>query len=189
MFNFNYFFKIISIISIIALLNSCGALKPDWSKTAEPSGKKRARQNVQEGKGIIFDLNSKKGSGGDFLFASSNPLWRASLETLDFTSLSVVDYAGGVVITDWYSDNNPNEAVKISIKFLTNEVRADALEIDTFKRNCKGSNNCIVKKIETNLNNQIEKKILRKAAIYSKELKEIRKKNAPPKKWGKVSAN
>ena len=78
-------------------------------------------------------MNSKKGSGGDFLFASSNPLWRASLETLDFTSLSVVDYAGGVVITDWYSDNNPNEAVKISIKFLTNEVRADALEIDTLK--------------------------------------------------------
>ena len=69
MFNFNYFFKVISIISIIALLNSCGALKPDWSKTAEPSGKKRARQNVLEGKGVIFDLNSKKGSGGDFLFA------------------------------------------------------------------------------------------------------------------------
>ena len=72
MFNFNYLFKIISIISIIALLNSCGALKPDWSKTAEPSGKKRARQNVQEGKGT-FGFEFKKGSG-ETLFASSNPL-------------------------------------------------------------------------------------------------------------------
>ena len=180
----NTFNKIVRILTIIALsisLYSCA--KPDWSKPAEPSGKKRAQQNVEEGKGVIFDFGKKK-SGGDFMFASSNPLWRASLDTLDFMSLSVVDYAGGVVITDWYNDQGSDEAIKISIKFLTNEIRADALEIGIFKRNCKGSNNCIVNKIENNLSDQIQKKILKKAAVYSKDLEEIRKKGRPKKKWG-----
>ena len=41
--------------------------------------------------------------------------------------LSSVNYSGGIIITDWYSDGNSlDESVKISIRFLTNEVRADA---------------------------------------------------------------
>jgi hypothetical protein len=183
MITFNNIVKILSIIVISITFFSCA--KPDWSKTGEPDGKKRAQKNVSEGRGVIFDLN-KGGSksGGDFLFASSNPLWRASLDTLDFMSLSVVDYAGGVVITDWYSDQKSNEAVKISIRFLTNEVRADALEIDIFKKNCQSVDNCVVNKIKTNLSSQIQDKILKKAAIYSKDLKELRQKSRPKKSWG-----
>ncbi|MFL2889142.1 MAG: DUF3576 domain-containing protein [Candidatus Pelagibacter sp.] len=181
MITFNNIVKILTIITLSISLFSCA--KPDWSKVAEPDGKKRAQKNVQEGKGVIFDFG-KKNSGGDFLFASSNPLWRASLDTLDFMSLSVVDYAGGVVITDWYNDQGSDEAIKISIKFLTNEIRADALEIGLFKRNCKSSNNCVVNKIENDLSDQIQKKILKKAAVYSKDLEEIRKKGRPKKKWG-----
>ncbi|MBD1141231.1 DUF3576 domain-containing protein [Pelagibacterales bacterium SAG-MED39] len=181
MIRFNNILKVLAIIVVSISLFSCA--KPDWSKPGEPSGKKRAQQNVKDGKGVIFDLSRGK-SGGDFLFASSNPLWRASLDTLDFMSLSVVDYAGGVVITDWYNDQGTDEAIKISIKFLTNEVRADALEIGIFKRNCRSSNNCVVNKIENSLSDQIQKKILKKAAIYTKDLKELRKKNRPEKKWG-----
>lgn len=175
--------KIFSI-TLILLLNSCGSgfLNPDWSKTAEPSGKKRARQNVKEGKGVIFDFGSK-GGDGNFLFASSNPLWRASLDTIDFMSLSTVDYSGGVIITDWYSENNSDEAVKITIKFLSNEIRSDALQIDIHKRVCKSSSNCLVNKIETDLNFKIQDKILKKAAIYNKDLVKIRRKNRPEKKY------
>jgi hypothetical protein len=38
--------------------------------------------------------------------ASSNPMWRASLEILDFLPLTTVDYSGGVIITDWYNEYN-----------------------------------------------------------------------------------
>jgi hypothetical protein len=181
MITLNNIVRILTIITLSISLFSC--TKPDWSKVAEPDGKKRAQKNVEEGKGVIFDFG-KKNSGGDFLFASSNPLCRASLDILDFMSLSVVDYAGGVVITDWYNDQGSDEAIKISIKFLTNEIRADALEIGIFKRNCKSSNNCIVNKIENDLSDQIQKKILKKAAVYSKDLEEIRKKDRPKRKWG-----
>ena len=175
--------KFIKIFSIFVLLylSSCGILeKPDWSKVAEPDGKKRAQQNVREGKGIKW-LGSKNKSGGNFLFASSNPLWRASLEVVDFMGLSNVDYAGGLIITDWYSDNNPDESIKITLKFLSNEIRVDAIEVDIRKRNCINSNSCLTKVVESDLDNLIRDKILKKAAVYKVELdKEIRK-NTPKK--------
>ena len=61
-----------------------------------------------------------KNKGGKFDFASSNYLWRATLDTIDFMPLVSANYSGGIIITDWYSENNnPNEAIKISIRFLS----------------------------------------------------------------------
>ena len=173
--------KIAFFSIILAIFNACGALKPDWSETANPSGIERARQNVKEGKGIDFGFGKQK--GGDFLFASSNPMWRASLETIDFMSLSTVDYAGGLIITDWYSDNSSSESVKITIKFFDNEVRVDAMKVDIHKKVCSNVNQCVINKIDSDLNSQIKNKILKKAAIYSKELKERKRKNKPEKKY------
>jgi len=172
--------KFISILLIISLA-SCGVLqKPDWSKVAEPDGKKRAQQNVRDGKGIKW-MGSKNKGGGNFLFASSNPMWRASLEVVDFMGLSNVDYAGGLIITDWYSDDNPNESIKITLKFLSNEIRVDAVQVDIRKRNCNSSNACLTKKVESDLDFMIKDKILKKAAIYKVELDKQIKKNQPRK--------
>ena len=176
------FKKILLFLTITLFLHSCGALKPDWSKVAEPDGKKRARKNVEEGRGFSTGIFSPK-QNTNFTFASSNPLWRASLEIIDFMSLSSVDYAGGLIITDWYSENNPDESIKIVIKFLSNEIRADGIEIDIRKKSCNRENKCLVKKIENELNIQIKEKILKQAAIYKKEQKEDRKKNSPKKKY------
>ena len=94
--------------------------------------KKELKKNLEEGRGFRLD-NLQSGKGGDFMFASANELWRASLDTLDFMPLSSVNYSGGIIITDWYSDGDSlDESVKISIRFLTNEVRADALDIKVF---------------------------------------------------------
>ena len=98
-------------------------------------------------------------------------------------SLSSVDYAGGLIITDWYSESDGSESIKITIKFLSNEIRADGIDIDLRKKNCDQYNKCVIKKIDSELNNQIKNKILKKAAIYQKELKENRKKNSVEKKY------
>ena len=178
---FKKVFSLIFLFLLITGLSACGVLeKPDWSKKPIVSGKERARQNVKEGKGIEL-FGGNKNANTNFLFASSNPLWRASLETIDFMSLSNVDYAGGLIITDWYSEDNMNEAVKITITFLSSEIRADGIKIDIRKRNCNQSNQCVVKKIESDLNFQIKDKILKKAAVYKKDLDAINKKNRPKK--------
>ena len=132
--------------------------------------KERVKKNLEEGRG--FTLKDTFGNNsGTFDFASSNELWRASLDIIDFMPLSSVNYSGGIIITDWYSENkNPNESIKISIRFLTNEIRSDALDIKIFTRKCDlNLNNC--KFTETNkvLVSELTKEILKKAAIYKQQ--------------------
>ena len=109
-----------------------------------------------------------------FDFASSNELWRASLDVIDFMPLSSVNYSGGIIITDWYSENqNPNESVKITIRFLTNEVRSDALEIKIFNRKCLDNLlNCRFTQTDGVLVTELKKEILKKAAIYKEKNKD-----------------
>ena len=159
---------------IMIFLNSCGVNVFDRKDPIEPNARKRARQNVEEGKG--FSGGGLFGGKGNtnFEFASSNPLWRATLDTLDFMVISSVDYAGGLIISDWYSDNSPDEAIKITVRFLANEVRVDSLKISVHKKTCVNSR-CIVKKIDTDLTSNIRDKILKKAALIVKTDKDNRK--------------
>ena len=155
---------VIFLIFSLIILSSCsdsGFLKkPEWGEPAK-DGKELARQNVKEGKGI--QIRPQKNKGGDFLFASSNPMWRASLETIDFMPLLTVDYAGGLIITDWYSENNsPNESVKISIRFLRNEIRSDALDIKVFQKKCQSFDSCSISENKGVLIGELKKKILQK---------------------------
>ena len=135
----------------------------------------RQRQNIEEGRG--FTLGNLGGSkAGEFDFASSNELWRASLDTLDFMPLSLANYSGGIIVTDWYaSDGSVDESVKISVRFLSNEIRSDSLQIKVFYKKCSMQDNCQITDKTSALANDIEKKILTKAVLYEKEIKSKKK--------------
>ena len=170
-------FQILFVLFLsITLLNSCSGLpKGGDGKLNDP--KDRVKKNLEEGRGFkLMDMNKDSG-GGVFEFASSNELWRASLDTIDFMPLASVNYSGGIIVTDWYStDQNSNESIKISIRFLTNEVRADALNIKIFNKMCLTQSNCVISEKEGNLIPELKQKILRTAAIYEKQKKEKEKK-------------
>ena len=174
-----------AILSLFILFSGCNSLpkfpKPDWSKPIEPNAKKRAQQNVIDGKGITFPGSASKGNT-NFSFASSNPMWRATLDTLNFLSIANSDYSGGIIITDWYSEGNPDEAIKINIRFLSNEVRADGILINLYKRNCK-DNVCFTKEIDDKLILEIKDKILKTAAVYEKQDKIDYLKTRPKKRF------
>ncbi len=166
-------FKIlILIILFIPVLTSCksGPFRFDPANPQEVpvSAKERARKNIEEGKGFRLSNAMRGGSGGNFEFASSNPMWRASLDILDFTPLTNVDYSGGVIITDWFSEGT-ERSVKISVRFLTNEIRADGLEVSLFEKTCDVSNICKTQKIKSGLGNEIKLEILKKAALIAQE--------------------
>ena len=166
-------------------LNSCSGIQKaakkipggDASKVpADPA--ERVKKNLEEGRGFrIMDLADKKPKGGVFDFASSNELWRASLDVIDFMPLSSVNYSGGIIISDWYSsEQNSNESIKVSIRFLTNEIRSDALDIKIFNRKClKSLINCKITSSEGVVVKELKKEILKKATIYKKENKEKKK--------------
>ena len=162
---------------LLVFLTSCEALKykPVSAKDYPPDPKERVRKNIEEGRGIrLFDGDEKK--GGTFDFASSNPLWRASLDTISFLPLISANYSGGIIISDWYSGNNENEAIKITIRFLTNEIRADALDIKVFQKRCGIQSNCAIIENDGEIVKDLKKNILRKAAIYEKEFNAKNKK-------------
>ena len=163
--------KIISLFVLLFLLNSCEAFKykrSDVKDNPVESGK-RVEKNIAEGKGIRFGKFAGK-RGGVFDFASSNELWRASIEILDFIPLSNASYSGGIIITDWFNggaeDNNRN--LKITIRFLSNEIRSDSVKVDVHERICKTQNNCSTNLVKSKIANEIKVAILKKAAFIQK---------------------
>ena len=169
MINFR-FLNIILALTILISLNSCGFYKRSDVKDNPVNVNERVKKNIQEGRGIRFGKGATR--GGDFDFASSNPLWRASIEIFDFVPLTNASYSGGIIITEWFSAENKNpdstRDLKITVKFLTNEIRADALDVVVFEKICV-SKNCKTNKIESKLEKEIKLAILKKATIMEKE--------------------
>ena len=158
----------------LTILNGCAGFNQTDARKFPPNPELRVKKNIEEGRGFRLD-SAIKGNmkGGDFLFASANELWRASLDTIDFMPLSSVNYSGGIIITDWYTDEeNIDESVKISIRFLTNEVRADALDIKVFYKKCNQVASCKISQKTGSLVAELKKEILTKATIYKKEKKD-----------------
>ena len=158
---------------ILSFFSGCNGKLPGGDARKFPDDPKlRVKKNLEEGRG--FRLNEMMGGpkGGVFDFASSNELWRASLDAIDFMPLASANYSGGIIITDWYSsETNSQEAIKISIRFLTNEIRSDALDIKVFYKKCTSNENCKIIEKSENIKKELSKKILTKAAVYEKETK------------------
>ena len=160
-------FKIlVQLIIISFFLNSCGGKIPGIpgadARKYPANPEERVAKNIKEGRGFkIMDTINNSRSGGKFDFASSNALWRASLDVIDFMPLTSVNYSGGIIITDWYStEKDANESIKVSIRFLTNEIRSDSLDIKVFNRKCTNNLlNCKILESDGVLNNEIKKQI------------------------------
>ena len=161
------------LIAAAFFFTSCGIYKRSDVKDNPVNVNQRVRKNIEEGKGIRFGKGSSQ--GGVFDFASSNELWRASIDILDFVPFTNVSYSGGIIITDWFSGNskveNEKRELKITVRFLTNEIRSDALDIRIHERLCNLDSiyDCNTNKITSNLENEIKLAILKKAAILEKQ--------------------
>ena len=169
-------FKLFLVMPVICMLILSSCKNAGDARKRPPNVKDRVQKNIEEGRGVKLFSNNQKNIG-DFDFASSNELWRASLDTLEFMPLALANYSGGVIVTDWYSDSDTsNESVKISIRFLSNEVRSDALTVKVFYKNCSVQQTCKITDRSGVLSEELTKKILSKAAIYEKENKSKKKK-------------
>ena len=164
-------FKLTCIFLILINLNSCGIYRPVSAKDFPPEPEKRVQKNLQEGKGFtLMGAINKKGDG-NFNFATSNEMWRASLDILDFMPLTSADYGGGLIITDWYSDeSNQADSIKISIRFLSNDIRADALKIKVFSKECASTMNCKVSQSNPEIESELKVAILKRATKYKKDM-------------------
>ena len=162
-------FSILTIFTLF-LLNSCGLYKRSDIKDNPVNVDERVKKNLEEGRGFRFGKGATR--GGDFDFASSNPLWRSAVDVLDFVPLTNASYSGGIIITEWFSSENNTEGtareLKLTVQFMSNEIRADAIKVLVFEKSCL-QNNCKTKKIKSKLESELKLAILKKAALMEKE--------------------
>ena len=164
--------KFFSIIFITFFLTNCGLYKKTDARKVPTNAKDRVAKNIEEGKSIKLSKLGKGGGAGTFSFASSNEMWRATIEILDFVPLLSADYGGGVVITDWYNDTGTNnESIKIMVQFLSNEIRADGLKVIVYDRLCDSNNlnNCQTQINRSTVSEEIKLAILKKASIFKEK--------------------
>ena len=180
--------KILLIILTFSLLTQCGIYRKTDARKIPGNVNDRVQKNLEEGKRIKFGGAGKSGSG-NFSFATSNEMWRATIEILDFIPLNNADYGGGIIITDWYNeDGKGKDSIKIMVRFLSNEIRADGLKVTVYNKSCisnEGVQNCSTQIDEASqIGQELKLAILKKAAIYKtsrtkKEAEEFNKNRKP----------
>ena len=173
---------------ILGFLGSCGIWDPADARKVPPNVNERVRKNLEEGKGFSVSKMTSGAGGTSYQFASSNPMWRATLEILDFLPLANVDYSGGIITTDWYNEGtSSNESIKITVRFLTNEIRSDGIRIIVDKKRCTIQQNCTVKKVSSAIEHELQVAILKKAVLFeqedSKGKKKFKRKKTKDKYW------
>lgn len=174
-------FRLIPRLTLLILFSfltlNCGGFSKTDARKTPINAMERAKKNVAEGRGAGLNNILRRGSTS-YEFSSSNPLWRASLEILDFLPLNTVDYSGGVIVSDWYSNSSSSkESIKVSIRFLSNEVRSDSVKIIVHKKDCSTSQSCTTSLLaDSKIVNELRKSILAKAVIFQREDKNKKKK-------------
>ena len=157
------------------MITSCGKdfFKKVDTRETPIQGQKRAKKNIEEGRGKgmggLLGIGEK---GTNYEFSTSNPLWRATLDVLDFLPLSTVDYSGGVIITDWYSDNtNEGQALKITVRFLSNVVQTNSVKVVVHRKKCSVNQTCKIDLFKSRIQEELVVSILREAALLEKQQK------------------
>ena len=178
--SYKFFAKLALYIFTFVILSSCGKdfFKYTSSRENPVIGKERAKKNVAEGRGVNLGGLAGVGRSTTYEFSTSNPLWRASLDTLDFIPMATIDYSGGTIVSDWYTDGTEkNEAVKITVRFLSNEIRSDSLKIIIHKKICAANQVCNVDLVNNSvLVDELQSTILRKAALIDQEQRKNKRK-------------
>ena len=164
--------QVILLFLLFFFTNNCAKIDPATGEKIliEPNAKIKAENAAKDGKGLFGDISVGKKSATVFDFATSNVLWRATLKSLEFMPLINADYSGGVIVYDWYAENlNSNEQIKVSVRFMNNEVRSDSIEVLVHKKICDANNKCTATKMDKNFINEIKDRILVSARLMKIE--------------------
>jgi len=177
-FNMNLskiFKNTILILMLSIFLNHCNFWRPADARKVPTNAKERVVKNIEEGRSVkLSNLGKGLGGSGNFEFATSNEMWRATIDILDFVPLTSADYGGGIVITDWYTSGDSNDSLKIMVQFLSNEIRADGIKVVVYNKVCKNGDtlNCQTEINQSTVGQELKLAILRRASsIKNKELK------------------
>jgi hypothetical protein len=168
------------LLVTILFLNQCAKVDPVTGEKViiDPDTRKKSREFVDKQGGLFGDIGGKN-KNTTFEFGTSNVLWRATLKALEFLPLSNADYAGGIIVYDWYSEKiDSKEQIKISIKFLSNELKSSSVQVIGHKKICQDNEKCFTTKLEDKFTQEIKDSIIDSArALKIADAKKEQEKN------------
>jgi hypothetical protein len=154
--------KYISFLSLFLFIFQCAKVDPVTGEKVliEPNEKIRAREAARKDGGLLGDVLGNKNKATNFEFSTSNVLWRATLKNLDFLPLMNADYSGGVIIYDWYSDKDDKQLIKVTVRFLNNELKSSSVVVSGHKKICNDIGKCFIEKLDNKFTNEIKESII-----------------------------
>ena len=155
---------------LLAFLGHCAKIDPVTGEKVlvETDTRKKSREFVDKQGGLFGEIG-KSSSGTNFEFSTSNVLWRATLKSLDFLPLVNADYSGGVIVYDWYSNKNDKESIKISVRFLSNELKSSSVAVAGHKKICDDVGKCFIEKLNNKFTDEIKESVISTARLLKIE--------------------
>ena len=153
--------RLFFLIFLMIFLNHCAKTDPVTGEKIliETDPAKKAREFVDKQGGLFGEIG-KNNSGTNFEFSTSNVLWRATLKSLDFLPLVNADYSGGIIVYDWYSSKGENQSIKISVRFLSNELKSSSVVVAGHKKICDDLGKCFVEKLDNKFTEEIKESVI-----------------------------
>ena len=174
------FSKITVFLLLLAVISNCAKTDPITGEKIiiNPDTGKKSREFADKQGGLFGDIGGKN-KNTTFEFGTSNVLWRATLKALEFLPLANADYAGGIIVYDWYSDKvDSKEQIKISIKFLSNELKSSSIQVVGHKKICQGNETCFTTKLDDKFILEIKDSIINSArTLKIADTKKVQEKN------------
>jgi hypothetical protein len=152
------------LLLLVAFLSHCAKTDPVTGEKIliETDARKKSRDFVEKQGGLFGDIG-KSSSGTNFEFSTSNVLWRATLKNLDFLPVANADYSGGIIVYDWYSNKEDKHSIKISVRFLSNELKSSSIMVAGHKKICDDLGKCFIEKLNNKFTDEIKESIISSA--------------------------
>ena len=149
------------LLFLLTFFTHCAKVDPITGEKVlvETDTRKKSREFVDKQGGLFGDIG-KSSSGTNFEFSTSNVLWRATLKSLDFLPLVNADYSGGIIVYDWYSNKGENQSIKISVRFLSNELKSSSVLVSGHKKICDDIGKCFIEKLDNKFTEEIKESVI-----------------------------
>ena len=158
------------LLFLLTFFTHCAKVDPTTGEKVlvETDTRKKSREFVDKQGGLFGEIG-KSSSGTNFEFSTSNVLWRATLKSLDFLPLVNADYSGGIIVYDWYSNKNDKESIKISVRFLSNELKSSSVMVAGHKKICDEVGKCFIEKLDDKFTDEIKESVISTARLLKIE--------------------
>lgn len=152
--------RFLAALLVAASLGACSSLNP----FSDDSDESASNQSVKEPATTAQASSETAGS------PANQFMWQATLETVGFMPLELVDDTQGKIVTDWYiPPGAPLERFRIDVAFSSRALRAESIDILVERQELRDTGSWFEAVVSPSVANNMIDSILARALILRQE--------------------